>query len=456
MSIKRYVDEALYKDMVRWRRDLHRCPETAWTEYVTTFYIADLLKKFGFEIFLGARVCRPEGRMGVPDEEYLKLREQYAKEEGVPENILQIMQGGQTGVVGVLRAVDANESGMPEDSENILQKNKKIAALRFDIDALPIQEDEKHICDSELWKERDTYLSKHPGQMHACGHDGHTAAGLAVAKILSEHIEIWQRTYREIRLIFQPAEEGIRGAQPIVANGWLDDVDLFLSGHVGLGCTRLGEIRLCTAGFLASTKINLTFRGKAAHAAKAPQDGKNALLAAANFVLNAHAISRNSDGQTLINVGKLVSGTGANIIPDEAYLELEIRGESTELNTYMYDAVCRLAQGAAHMYDVSYGLERAGEVIHAVSDRELLQLLKDVSEQLPETGEMTPDVMEAYFDASEDAAIMMQHVQNQGGRAGYFLFGTPLLGGHHQSNFDFDERVLGIMAEFYVRCLIKE
>src|SRR5690606_32834900 len=84
-----------------------------------------------------------------------------------------------------------------------------------------------------------SFRSARPGMMHACGHDGHTAIGLGVAEALAECNE---QLDGEVRLIFQPAEEGCRGAKSIVDAGWLDGVDYFFSGHIGFKSLVLGEV----------------------------------------------------------------------------------------------------------------------------------------------------------------------------------------------------------------------
>lgn len=421
-----YVSPVLREKMIRYRREFHRYPEVGWTEYRTSARIAEILENLGYEVHIGKEVCDEQARMGVPEQEILKQCEQRAFKENISHASIKKMEGGYTGVIGIIRG---------DYGENV-------QAIRFDIDALPIGEAET--------EKNKTYCSVHGEVMHACGHDGHIAAGLGLAEILSQNRE---KIDGEIRLIFQPAEEECRGAASIVRRGWLEHVSLFLSGHIGIQCRQTGMVAACTGGFLATTKLNIHFRGQSSHAANAPEKGKNALLAAAVFTVNAYGISRSSEGDSRLNVGRFFSGTGRNIISDSAYLEVETRGENDKVNIYMRDRVESIAKAAAQMYDVDCQIDRVGDVGTAKSDEGLIKMCKS---HLDLMGIGDKYVENGIFNASEDAVTMMNEVQKNGGEAAYFMFGTELLGEHHQNTFDFNEDVLAIMAETYSRILLKK
>lgn len=146
------------------------------------------------------------------------------------------------------------------------------------------------------------------------------AAGLGTAIILSE---IKDRLSGTVKLIFQPGEEGSRGAAAMEAAGILEGVDYIFGGHIGFQARRSGDLICGTRGFLATTKLDVTFAGKPAHAGSAPEEGRNALRAAAACALNLHAISRHGQGASRINVGSLHAGQGRNVIPPNAVLQLE-------------------------------------------------------------------------------------------------------------------------------------
>jgi aminobenzoyl-glutamate utilization protein A len=194
---------------------------------------------------------------------------------------------------------------------------KRCVVLRAEMDAVPIQE----ITGQEWASERE-------GVMHACGHDCHAASGLGLAKVI---MQIKDRLKGTIKLIFQPAEEGGQGGKAVAESGIVDDVNFILSAHN----SDFGEnvdILPGVTGSMASRKCTAIFKGKSAHSGIAPHRGNNALLASATAVQNLHAIPRHGLGATRINVGKLVAGNAFNVIPDSAYMLIDIRGETSELN----------------------------------------------------------------------------------------------------------------------------
>ena len=275
-------------ELARIRRDLHRFPETGWLEMRTTAILAKALRAMGYETYTGRAVCKEGARLGLPDEAALAAHAERALAQGAPEDELtQDVRAGYTGVVAVLRCGEG-----------------ATLAMRFDIDALPMAE-----CPQETHRPtREGFASVNPGMMHACGHDGHAAIGLGVAHILAAHRDALHGT---VKLIFQPAEEGVRGAYAIVENGWLDDVDVLLASHIApTGQADDGDVTVGTWGSLATTKYDAVFTGRAAHAGGFPEQGKNALLAAASAALALHAIPRHSGGRSFVNVGT-ARGLGA-------------------------------------------------------------------------------------------------------------------------------------------------
>lgn len=416
--------------LVAWRRKFHQCPELGWTEYQTTYLISSELEKIGFEIFIGKEALVSEERMGVPTTETLIESESRARNQGVPESWLSKMKDGHTGLVAKL------ETGKPG----------KNFALRFDIDALPIAENKEKIADH--FPTRHGFQSRFPNVMHACGHDGHAAIGLGVATFLSTHQKELTGSFT---LLFQPAEEGSRGAKSMVEKGWLDNADVFLSGHIGISPMQVGEVVASAGGFLATTKLDVEFTGRSAHAGVEPQEGRNALLAAATASLHLHAIPRHSGGETRINVGTLHAGSGRNVIPDYAALTLETRGETSGLNQYMEDETIRIIRNSALLHGVEASIQIVGKGVEATSDsgwKEFLEAATFESEKVTQVKETLP------LKASEDVAYMLNHVRERGGKATYFIFGTPLAAGHHHPAFDYEEKVLEVAVEVYVSSIL--
>ncbi|EGL81754.1 amidohydrolase [Caldalkalibacillus thermarum TA2.A1] len=415
--------------LLRWRRDLHQYPEVGWTEYRTTYWLGQELVQLGYKLSVGKEALVSKARMGVPEPEVLKQAENRALAEGVPLEWIKRMEGGHTGLVACW------ETGRPGPH----------FAFRFDIDALPIDEGKE----DGHFPYQEGFRSRYRGQMHACAHDGHAAIGLGLASWIACFNKVLNGSYT---LLFQPAEEGSRGAKAMVEKGWLDDVDYFVAGHIGLQPLNIGDVVATTSGFLATSKLNVFFHGKAAHAGVEPEQGKNALLAAATAALHLQAIPRHSQGATRLNVGKLVAGKGRNIIPDQAFMEIETRGETTELNRYMVREAKRIIQAAAHMYDVQLEIVEVGEGLGGESDKEWVDIVQKACRNAIYVQHVLPHLQAG---GSEDATYMMRRVQERGGKATYMVFGTPLPAGHHHPCFDFDERVLMVAVETLGRCILQ-
>nr|NIV31828.1 amidohydrolase [Anaerolineae bacterium] len=281
------------------------------------------------------------------------------------------------------------------------------------------------------------FVSINDGAAHACGHDGHAAVGLGVAEVL---VTLCEQVQGTVKLIFQPAEEGVRGARAMVSAGVVDDVDYLLGHHLYSGW-ELGQIDPGRGGYLATTKFDVVITGAAAHAGGKPHEGRNSLLAASTAVLNLHAIPRHKDGATRINVGKLVAGTGRNVVCPSAHLTVETRGSSSELNEYMYASAMRVLESAASMYGCSLDVRPMGSAQSANSDPELAHRVREYTQGLEGLSLRPPDA----GGGSEDFTYMMERVQQRGGQATSIGIGADLGGwGHHTAEFDFDERALGL------------
>ncbi len=413
--------EGMRQELAERRRDLHRYPETGWMEMRTSSLIAAELKKLGYEVLTGEAVCRSDARMGLPAPEALDAHYRWAEANGADPEFLPDTKGGHTGVIGILRCGEG-----------------PVVAMRFDIDALPVQEERR---EGRVPCEQD-FCSTVDGSMHACGHDGHMTIGLGTAKLLARMRE---RLSGTVKLIFQPAEEGVRGAKSIVENGHLDDVDYLLGSHLSASVD--GSCYVCPgmAGTLATTKLDATFSGKSAHAGVCPQDGANALLAAAAAVLNLQAIPRHGDGASQINVGVLHAGTGRNIICDRARLELEVRGKTTAINEYMEAYARRILHSAAAMHGCTLELTQVGGAASIQCSDELTNLVRDVCGHSLGFSVRTPTPM----GGSEDFAYMTKRVIDLGKQACFTGIHIPCAAPFHNTGFDFDERALVMGVKMY-------
>ena len=409
--------DRLTDKLVAARRDFHKYAESGWFEMRTSSLIARRLTGMGYEVLTGPDVCLGESRMGLPSDEELEKNYIRAKEQGADPEFLENVKGGFTGVMGILRCGEG-----------------PTVALRFDIDALGVVED----VSSEHRPFREGFSSVNPGMMHACGHDGHASIGLGVAEVLMAVKDDLRGT---VRIIFQPAEEGVRGAKSIVDKGHLDGVDYVLACHISGRESEEDNVSDVTAGSggsLATSKMDVFYYGKSAHAGSHPQDGRNALAAAVTAVQNLLAIPRNSKSDTRVNVGTLHAGSGRNVIPEYARMEMEVRGKTSEGNIYMEQWARRIFRTAAEMHDCTYEVKKMGEAFLLESDQALMELIRDVCEKDLKTIRVHSKLRRE-ADGSEDFSYMMKRVQDQGGQASMLRILTKTAAVGHNKMFDFDD-----------------
>jgi amidohydrolase len=363
-------------EYVAFRRDLHQHPEPAWCEFYTTARIVAAVQERPIDaLHVGADALADASRRNLPDEEELAHWQDQAAAAGADTDVLADLEGGNTGCVAV---VERGEG--------------PVVGLRVDIDALPIQEStaEEHAPAA------DGYDSSHEGYMHACGHDAHATIGLGVLDQVLE--SEFQGTFK---VFFQPGEEKIVGGKPMAESGLLDDVDYLLATHVGLDHPS-GEIIAAIDGFLAVTQFRAEFSGGSAHAGGNPDEGDNTVQAAAAAIQNLYAIPRHGDGATRVNAGVVGGGTATNIIPEESFIEGEVRGETTELRDYMNDRCQQVIDAAADMHGVTVEREILGGAPGAVSDAELGSIVSGVAR---ETDEIDSVLERDELGGSEDATF---------------------------------------------------
>ena len=423
--------KVLEQELIDIRRDFHRYPENAWTEFRTTSLIAERLDQYGYEPIVGLDNIELSAVMGRTSEKEIDAHIERAKTQGGNAAWIDKMQR-YTGAVAVLK------TGRPGP----------VVSLRFDIDCVDV--DESKSPDHRPQKEG--FVSQNSNLTHSCGHDAHTAIGLGVAKVLMEKKDSLNG---EIRLIFQPGEEGCRGAYAMTEKGVVDGSDYFLALHIGSDVPS-GVFVLNTLGYLATTKIDAEFIGLAAHAAGAPQKGKNALLAASAATLGLFSIAPHADGRTSLNVGVLNAGTGRNVIADHATLKAETRGETKEIADYIFARAEEVLKGAAAMYGTEVRISKAGEGTTAFSDAELIEKVRKAVDGLNIFREIW-DVRQG--GGSEDATWMMRRVQEGGGQAVYLGLGSDITAPHHNGRFDIDESTMlpGVKAFVAItECLSQE
>lgn len=431
------IADSIEDKLISLRRDIHMHPETGWLEMRTSALIKENLEHMGYDVISGRELYGEDKRMGLPTKQQLKEHVHMLEENNL-ENycsyITDDMKEGYTGVIGVLNCGEG-----------------PTVALRFDIDALPMEE-----LHTKGHKPHDLgFDSSFSNMMHSCGHDCHTVMGLGVAKILSDLKDNLKGT---VKLIFQPAEEGTRGAYGIVKSGHLDNIDFFASGHVSYKNEEDDfDIIPGSYGALATCKYKVTFKGLSAHAGRAPQEGDSAVLCAANAVTALVGIQRHSDGISRINVGSIHGGSGCNIVPDEAYITLEVRGATDKINDFMSKRVEEICKGAAVMQGCTCSMELLGKAPSQRSDEDFSDFIASMCSEKIKRYKVSSNHQFKNSD-SEDVGFMMNHVQENGGKAVYLRLMTKMASPQHTIGFDVDEDVIKCAVVVYssiVRTLLK-
>ena len=327
---------------------------------------------------------------------------------------LEVTTGiAKTGVVGML------EGGQPGP----------VVLLRFDMDALPITE-----------QTGAEYASQNPGVMHACGHDGHTAVGLTVARLLHAHAAELAGT---VKFVFQPAEEGLRGAELMVKEGVLENPrpDLSLAMHVW-NDEPYGWLGVASGPVMAAAEIfKVTLTGKGGHGAM-PHQAIDPVVAAAQVITALQSIpARNVSPlkTAVISVTMLRAGDAFNIIPMTAELTGTIRTFEPEVRKIVLERFHQVVAGVSQAMGCQAEIEVTSITPAVINDPLVSQRVRAVAQRLlPDT----PVVTDYATMGSEDMAFMMQDVPGC-----FFFVGSAnpqhgLDAPHHHPRFDIDEQAL--------------
>ncbi len=367
--------ENLFEQLVDWRRDFHQHPELGFEETRTGRIVAAHLQELGMEVQAGV---------------------------------------GQTGVVATLEG--------PEPGPTVM--------LRFDMDALPIEEA------NEL-----PYRSRYPGRMHACGHDGHMAIGLGVATLMARH---QQRLAGRIKFVFQPAEEGLGGAFAMIADGVLENPrpDVALALHLW-NHIPYGQVLVTAGPTMASSSIfSLTVQGKGGHGA-APHKANDPVLAAAHIVAALQSIvSRNIDplNSVVVTIGEFSAGTTFNVIPETAVLKGTVRSYDSETHRLIYRRILEMAKNMSTAFGCQASMETVAIVPAVVNDEAVTGVVRQAAAGV--VGEA--NVFAGRDMASEDMGHFLEEIPGC-----YFFVGSAgeteeLRYPHHHPRFNFDERAMTV------------
>ena len=404
ISLSAYIPE-----MIETRRKLHKHPEIAWTEFLTTQVIVNRVRELGFMTVLGEALFNKDAVLGR-EPAVVEAAMARSLKLGMDKKLLDEMQG-YTGCMAIW------ETGRPGP----------VTALRFDIDCVNVEENHNDTNEAFCGD----FDSECAGLMHACGHDAHAAMGLAVAHWIHDNADSLCGT---IKIVFQPAEEGTKGASGIAASDNLDDVDYLIGAHIGVAA-HLHEVAIIRSGFLSTTKMNVSFTGVPAHAGAAAELGRNALMAACSASMQVMGIARHGQGDTSVNIGTLRAGEGRNVVPVHASIEMEVRGKTAAINQYMQDTAERMVRGSAESYGVQYKIDVMGKAESVACDEDLSDMVKEAAQSV--------EGVTRVFDivgctGSEDCSLLINKVQSHGGKAAFFFYGCNNHG-HHKSDFEIQD-----------------
>jgi amidohydrolase len=308
-----------------------------------------------------------------------------------------------------------------------------VVLARFDMDALPVQE--------ETGK---AYASIYPGVMHACGHDGHTAIGLTVARMLTEYRA---ELSGAIKFVFQPAEEGLGGAKRMVEEGVLDNprpeaclaLHLWNTEPVGTLCITAGPV------MAASETVSVRLTGVGGHGAS-PNQTVDPVITAAQIILALQSIvSRNVDplDSAVISITAVNAGEAFNVIPETVELKGTLRTYTGKTRELVHKRFTEIVQGIAVAFGCKVEIQ-IREITTAVINHPDItdKVHRLVNKVLPEA-----DLLTAYRTmGSEDMAYLMEEIPGC-----YFFVGSRndeagLNAPHHNPKFDIDENALSLAA----------
>ena len=381
-------------EMARVRKDIHAHPELCYQEARTSALVADQLRQFGVEVHTGL---------------------------------------GVTGVVGVIKGHQPPGAGQP----------LKSLGLRADMDALPIQELNTF-----------EHASQHPGKMHACGHDGHTATLLAAAKHLAANRDFAGTVY----VIFQPAEEGGGGAREMIKDGLFErfPMDAVFALHnwpglpVGLFAVSPGPV------MASSNEFRITVRGKGAHAAM-PHMGIDPVPVAAAMVQSFQTIvTRNNKpvDAAVISVTMINAGEATNVIPNTCEMRGTVRTFSVPVLDLIEQRMREVAQHTAAAYGATCDFEFVRNYPPTINDATQAAFAKRVFTAAfgsANVGDQEPTM------GAEDFAYMLME------KPGAYIFLGNGTGDHrdighgggpctlHNPSYDFNDDLIGIGATGWVR-----
>lgn len=374
------------EEVIKWRRHFHQYPELSFQEEKTAQYVYDTLQTFG-----NLEISRP-----------------------TKTSVMARLIGSQPG---------------------------KVLAIRADMDALPIEEENTF-----------EFASTNPGVMHACGHDGHTAMLLGTAKILTS---LKDKIKGEVRFLFQHAEELYPGgAEEMVQAGVMDGVDMVIGAHLWAPM-KLGTVGVVYGPMMAAPDtFYITVEGKGGHAAL-PHDTIDSIAVASQVVTNLqHIVSRNTDplDNLVVSVTKFIGGTTHNVIPGSVEICGTVRSFNADLRKSVPDLMERIIKGITEAHGAQYKFDYEFGYRPVINDE---QITKAIEETILEVfDEKTLDLMKPNM-GGEDFSAYQQKAPGT-----FFYVGAgneekDITYPHHHARFTIDEDALEIGVNLFVHATFK-
>ena len=312
----------------------------------------------------------------------------------------------------------------------------KTFALRGDMDALEVEEE------TGL-----DFASERKGYMHACGHDAHTAALLGAAMLLIPRRETFRGT---LRLIFQPAEEKVQGADMLIREGVLSGVDAIFGQHIWASLES-GKVSIQEGPRMAASDVfTIHIRGKGGHAGLPHETVDAAVITSAVVMALQSLVSREMNPQepVVVTVGELHSGSRNNIIPDKGVIKGTVRTFNEEVRLQIPGAIERIARNTARAYRGEAELLYEPGVPVTKNDPLMATLARGSARKLfgeDRFQEVAP------VGGAEDFACYLQKIP---GAFGFFGGKSPnpeASSAHHHPKFDIDEGRIWEMAALYAQ-----
>lgn len=311
--------------------------------------------------------------------------------------------------------------------------DQRCLAIRTDMDALPIQER------TEL-----EFASKHPGIMHACGHDVHTTVGLGAAMVLAK---LQDSLPGRLRFIFQPAEEVAQGARWMIQDGVMTGVSAILSLHV-FPTIPAGQIAVRYGALTAAADdIELKIIGESGHGAR-PHEAVDAIWIAAQVITTLQqAISRTQNPlrPVVLTIGKISGGRAANVIADQVLLQGTVRSLHPETRSQLPDWIEQIVANVCASYGATYELTYRPGVPSVQNTPHLSQLLAEAGTDI--LGADAVQVLPEPSLGAEDFSLYLEHAPGAMFRLGVGFSDRPNYPLHHPQ-FDIDEQAItvGVMT----------